>query len=401
MKSRIEIIDALRGFALLGIILIHCIEHFEIFRPIASDSPLAAPSDDWVSDTVHFLIGGKAYSIFALLFGYSFFIQMNSKAQLGQDFRSTFIWRLAILFVLGMLHSLIYRGDILHIYALVGIPFVLCYAMSTRSLIVVASLLVIQLPLLYLVWQSFVDPDFIYAPYYGDGFFPEGEQIYSTGGLWDVITFNIYKARVVVWAWTYHTGRLVQLMALFMAGLVIARGGYLESLEDNRSKIAFVGYFCLILMLLLNLYLSGVESFDWTGDQKTLVSTTTQSYLNLFYTLAIGSGFILLYIYFGERIKIFSYLAAYGRMSLTNYMSQAILGVLLYYQFGFGLWDDLGATWSLILGVAVFSTQTAISVWWLDNYRYGPMEWLWRALTYRSFRIPNKKVETSLEKVLA
>lgn len=399
-QSRIEIIDALRGLALLGIIIIHCIEHFEIFKPSNPNSPLVLGVDGQVFESVIFMIGGKAYSIFAILFGYSFFIQMDNKAQQGKDFRFTFLWRLVVLFVIGFLHSIFYRGDILHIYALVGIPFILCYSLSNRALLIIAGLLIVQVPLLYLALQAFTDPDFVYAPYYGDGYFPEGEEIYTTGSMWEVFQFNLYKARVVVWAWTYHTGRLVQLFGLFIIGLVIARKGYLLDLRSNRYRVAFIGYFCLILMLLMKLYISGIESFDWTDDQKTLMTMASETYLNLFYTLTVCCGFILLYIYGNQRVKVFEYMAAYGRMSLTNYMTQAVLGVFLFYQFGMGLWDDLGATWSLVLGLVLFIAQTMFSVHWLRSHRYGPMEWLWRALTYWDFDLPNKKDKLQITEAL-
>ncbi|UXP33012.1 DUF418 domain-containing protein [Reichenbachiella agarivorans] len=390
---RIQVIDALRGFALLGIIMIHSIEHFELFMPVNAESPLVLEIDQQVFESVLFLVSGKAYSIFAFLFGYSFFIQMKTKELQGVDFRNVFLWRLLVLLAIGLVHSMIYRGDILHIYALMGMPLVSLYKVGSRTLLVVTSLLILQIPTLGMIVESFVDPSYIYTPYYGDGYYEEGEQIYSSGSLWDVVVFNLYKARVVVWTWTYHTGRFFQLMALFILGLVIARQRYFENLKAYRYKATLIGYFSLIFMLLLNLYLTGVESFDWTDSQKQLVMVVVQSYLNAFYTTAICCGFILVYFYFSKRVKIFDYLSSYGRLSLTNYVSQALIGVLIFYDFGLGLWEYVGATVSLIFGLGLFVIQVVISARWLKTYKYGPMEWLWRALTYKDFSIPMKKTD--------
>ncbi|SHJ89614.1 uncharacterized protein SAMN04488028_10258 [Reichenbachiella agariperforans] len=390
-KNRILIIDALRGFALLGIILIHCVEHFEIFQPTDPCSPFVLGADDDVFDTVIFLVGGKAYSIFALLFGYSFFIQIHSQEIKGVDFRRTFLWRLAVLFGIGLLHSLVYRGDILHIYALMGIPLIALYTVKSRTLLILAGVCVLQVPLLVLLVESFYDPSYVYTPYYGDGYFERGESLYTTGSFWNVVRFNLYEARVVVWTWTYHTGRFFQLMALFLVGLVIARERYLENLKAKRHQVAFIGYFCLIMMLLSKLYQEAITTFQWTEAQAILVTTVVQSYLNLLYTVAICCGFILSYVYLSKYIKVFTYMASYGRMSLTNYMLQAIVGVLIFYGFGLGWWDDLGATWSLGVGAGLFLVQLWFSQQWLRYYRYGPMEWFWRALTYRDFSIPIRK----------
>ncbi|PIB36582.1 hypothetical protein BFP72_14820 [Reichenbachiella sp. 5M10] len=389
-SPRIPIIDALRGFALLGIILIHCIEHFEVFLPTNADSSWVTSYDEQVYEAVIFLVSGKAYSIFALLFGYSFFIQMNRQEMKGVDFRPIFAWRLVILLGMGLLHSMIYRGDILHIYALMGMPMMVFYGVPSRILLWIAGLLILQPVLLYLVATSFMDPEFVYAPYYGDGNFEEGERIYSAGTLGEVLQYNLYRARVVVWAWTYHNGRFFQLMALFLVGLVMARHQFLEQLSLYRSKVVFLGYFTLLIMLLFNLYVGAIEDFAWTDTQKALVTTTVQSYLNVFYTLAICSVFVLIFLFLESRIKLFVYFSAYGRMSLTNYMSQAILGVVLFYGFGLGWYATVGAVWSLVLGGVIFTVQAAISWCWLQHHRYGPMEWLWRVLTYRDFSIPIK-----------
>jgi len=121
--NRIVVVDALRGFALLGILLLHAIEHFELFI-YPKDNDLFAASDAIVHDIFFFIFAGKAYSMFALMFGFSFFIQIYNNEKRGKDFRLGFLWRLTILIFFGYLHSLLYSGDVLVVLGLLGLPLV-------------------------------------------------------------------------------------------------------------------------------------------------------------------------------------------------------------------------------------------------------------------------------------
>jgi len=108
-QNRIQLVDALRGFALLGIVLIHFVEHFELFKDPTVNYFFSPETDQVVFESVFFLISGKAYSLFGIMFGFSFFIQLNKKEINGIDFRKIFAWRLTLLFVMGVIHSLVYR----------------------------------------------------------------------------------------------------------------------------------------------------------------------------------------------------------------------------------------------------------------------------------------------------
>src|SRR5688572_11631364 len=116
--SRLELVDALRGFALMGLFLVHMVELFELYW--------LAPRPDWAFEWTMWLFAGKSFALFALCFGLSFYIIMDRARGRGVDFTGRFAWRLAILLALGLLHGLVYRGEILQILALLGlllIPF--------------------------------------------------------------------------------------------------------------------------------------------------------------------------------------------------------------------------------------------------------------------------------------
>jgi len=119
-SPRLHVVDALRGFAIISIMLLHNIEHFDWYYlpPNLPDWMIHVDKGIW--DTLFFLFGGKSYAIFALLFGLTFFIQSNNQKKKGKDFRVRFAWRLVLLCVFGIFNSCFFQGDILFIYAIIG-----------------------------------------------------------------------------------------------------------------------------------------------------------------------------------------------------------------------------------------------------------------------------------------
>lgn len=392
--KRIALVDALRGFALLGILCIHFIEHFELFKQPEFNYLFSAETNKWLNDAVIFLVSGKAYSIFAVMFGFSFFIQLSRKESAGIDFRRTFAWRLLILFIMGLIHSLIYRGDILNIYAFLGLFLLLFYNLKPNSLLLVAILYAIQLPVLYYLLQSIVNPEYRYIENWGGNFFANSEEVYVGGSLIDVVKVNIWEGRYIVWAWTYYTGRFVQLFALFLVGLYLGKVGFFNKPEKHRKLILNAAFIGVLAIGFFHFMLGSLKSTIFTDSQIQLITVLLKSYNNLAYTTVIVAVFMLIY----NKLKngfIMRSLATYGRMSLTNYVSQALFGVVLFYGFGFGLYKYLGAVWSLLIGLIFFSIQVVISNYWMRNYHYGPLEWLWRMLTYRDLKLKFKKYSTT------
>jgi uncharacterized protein len=341
-------------------------------------------------ELVFFFISGKAYSIFALLFGFSFFIQMNRKEKEGTDFRLKFLWRLTVLLIMGFVHSLIYKGDILHIYAMLGAVLVLFYRVNTKALLLMAVLLALQIPLITTFIYSFIEPGFEYTQSFGSGYWQEGNNIYAQGSLGDVVSYNIWKGRANVWGWTFYNGRYIQLIALFIIGFIMGREKIFEELyshKKNTIKVLLISLLCMAVFYFIEI---SIWNFSLTGSQQTIFSTVIKSYYNLAFTSVILSAIILIYLKFKDG-SIFNSFAAYGRMSLSNYVFQALFGVIFFYGFGLAMYKYMGSTWSLIFGFIVFVTQVIISKCWAKNFYYGPLEWLWRALTFFNFKIKFRK----------
>jgi len=389
-KERIQLVDALRGFALLGIVLIHFIEHFELFKEPEFNYLFSPETNRFVFETIFFLVSGKAYSIFAIMFGFSFFIQLNRRENEGTDFRLTFAWRLILLFLMGLIHSFIYRGDILHIYALLGLFLILFYKVNSKLLLLFAFLFAVQIPIIYHLIQSFLRTDYIFVKDWGGNYGANCTQAYAYGSLWDVIKVNVWEARYIVWAWTYYSGRFVQLFALFLVGLYMGRIGFFENPYKYKSAIKKILIFSIVSVIGLHFVMKGIAASEFLGTQKMLFDDLFKSYYNLACTSVILMIFTLFCLKVTKSYFI-NILSIYGRMSLTNYVFQAILGVIIFYGFGFGLFNYLGAAWSLLAGIIFFIIQVGISSYWLKRYYYGPLEWLWRALTYMDFNLRFRK----------
>jgi uncharacterized protein len=384
--KRIVIVDALRGVALLGIMLIHSVEHFDFIRLPEYHFFFSAATDKTVFDTIQLLISGKAYSIFALLFGFSFFIQIHRQEEKGVDFRGRFLWRLTILLTIGMIHSLLYTGDILHIYALLGIVLVAVYTVKPKMLFVVAVVLALQLPLLCHLGYAFIHPDYVYVKTFGSGLGKIAKEIYANGSFCDVVGFNAWKGHLHCWAWTYYNGRYLQLIALFLIGLMLGKTRFFEKLSDYKKlSIRLLIFFGLsaFALYLLSLQLKGLEV---TAAQGKLLKTVVRSYFDLAFTGLVF--FTVIVLYQKNLINTVVRLLAYvGKMSLTNYILQAVIGVLLFYGFGLAWYLYLGSTWSLLYGFLFFALQIVFSKIWIKHFYYGPFEWLWRALTFFNFNL--------------
>ena len=394
---RVIIVDALRGFALLGIILIHSIEHFDFFYPPDFHFLFPEAWDHYVFDTIFILISGKAYSIFALMFGFSFFIQMERQKQKGIDFRGKFAWRLIILMVFGFIHSLFYEGDILHIYAILGLSLLLIDRLKTPHLLLLAILLALQIPLLIHLSSSLIFPDYQYQETFGAGLWSVGAEVFAKGSFYDVLSYNIWKGRSAAWGWTFYNGRYLQLMALFVMGLYLGRKQFFQKIIDRKKTLQKVTMIMIVIAVAFYILRISIPQMNLNEQQSYFLNVIIASYSSLTFTFMIFSIFSLLYISY-INARIFNYLAVYGRMSLTNYVMQSIIGVILFYGYGFGLYRYLGSSWSLIYGLVFFLIQVSFSHYWMKNYYYGPLEWLWRALTQLDFSIPLKR-KTNYSKI--
>ncbi|MFT3830282.1 MAG: DUF418 domain-containing protein [Opitutaceae bacterium] len=389
VRPRIDLIDALRGFALVGLFVVHCVEHFELGgRPEHTPAWLRA-LDGQVHDAVFSLFSGKAYGIFAALFGLSFFIQLDAGARRGEDLRARFLWRLTLLAALGYVNGLWYCGDILMVIAVLGLPLVALYRMSDRALGWLAAVFLLGVPAWWVVGRVLFDGH-VPAPPTHWPLYGKYCAIYASGSFGEVLAANATGAQSLRFLFTYESGRYLQMFGLFLCGLLVGRS---RVLEDPARAVRF-GWRALVLggiaFAAFWPVAHWINSFAATGVARYTVSRITGSWIGTAQIAVMVGGFTLLYqtARAGRWLKP---LAGYGRMSLTGYMTQGLFWVPLYYGFGFGLHNKLGATVSVLIGLPFLVAHIAAANWWLRRFRYGPLEWFWRACTLRSFAIPLRR----------
>lgn len=390
-KKRIGIIDALRGFALMGILILHCTEHFELFTyPDDSSSPALHFLNIHFRDTVQFLFMGKAYAIFSLMFGLSFFIQMNNQSERGIDFRLRFAWRMVLLFALGTINGMFYSGEIFVVYAVLGLILIPAYKIPSRWLWPVCLLLLLKLPVLIQFFCTLFDPELAAAgagtiKKFSWGLYPFTQEGYAAGTFGQVLSRNLWEAQFQKWIWYFHTSTYMHTLGFFIAGMLIGRLGIHQ---DPERMVSYSKRLVLIGLPIYTIFycVSGsVLSFGFGKEATRVYSQLFTSYANVGMMMILIGMFVLTYFRLNGQ-QTLHYLAPVGRMSLTNYMAQSIMGSFIFYGYGLGMGVQCGQFYSTLIGLVLCTIQIMYSNWWMKRYYYGPAEWLWRSATWLSMQ---------------
>lgn len=378
--QRLELIDSLRGYALMGLFLVHCVELFELHW--------AHPQPSLAFDLVFALFAGKAFSLFALCFGFSFSIIVERARARGEAPEARFAWRLFLLLLIGIVHSLVYRGDILQLLAPLGLLLLVVDRIrSNRLLLLTAVLCFLQPPLIARAVAAFAGADWANAP---PLFMTEsGTAMLTDGSFADVVRVNAVAGRIASWSYYVETGRLLQVIGLFLVGLVLGRTGFFGAPERFLRARRWIGAIAGVMMVALwaaKPALLGVVD----ARAPAAVGANLGWLLSGWIALCSLAVQIVLFIEAFQALRggILARLAPAGRMTLSLYVGQSLVFVPIFYGFGLGLHDDLSAGQALLLGVTAFALQLAFARWWFGRFQYGPLEWLWRAGTRRTLDVP-------------
>lgn len=225
--ARVDVADVLRGLAVMGIIILHSIEHFNFysFPDTAGQSAWLNFSDKAIWNGLFFMFGGKAYAIFALLFGFSFFIQDDNQRLRGNDFRLRFCWRLILLFLIGNINASFFTAEVLVLYSLVGFILPLTCRLKDKWIFALACLLLIQPLPLYYVIRACLDPEFVTPAIPTRSFWNATFAVQSNGNFLETIRVNLWEGQLASLAWAWDHGRVFQTAALFLLGMLIGRKG--------------------------------------------------------------------------------------------------------------------------------------------------------------------------------
>jgi uncharacterized protein len=380
-NTRIDVADILRGVAIGGIILIHFIEQLNFYVFPEPSSPFWGAVNQGVWDTVFFLLAGKMYAIFAMLFGLSFFIQHDNQAQKGVDFRPRFLWRMVLLFMFGLFDLLFYNGDILCVYAACGVLVIPLIRASDKVLKAIAFLLLLQpIELVYVIIGA-IDPSASPLDLGSLDHFNAVAVAQEHGSIFDVAIAGLRHGQQVNFLWAIENGRLTQTILFFLVGIMLGRRRLFYNEGNNLAlwKKVLRGA-AVAFVILVPLYYIVPKQFDSACISNSL-NVMLNMWKNLSMMLMIVSGITLLY-YQTDAKKWLIKIAPYGKMSLTNYLSQSIFGAMLFYNWGFGLFRYCGHTVALMMGAGFILLQYLFCTWWLKNHRRGPFEELWARLTW-------------------
>ncbi len=394
-KKRHIFLDALRGFALLGVCLANYPEFsLYTFQPQSIvDAMPTAGVDSVVQFIMYVLVDGKFYTLFSLLFGIGFSIIIANAASRGADGMRIFYRRMIILALIGCTHlMLVWSGDILLLYAVLGMLLPLCRRLTDRCILIIAGALLI-LPVAIDCICERCGLSLGAWPY---GKWWEAAAGYGITadnfGTWlrDADTYADVWHFLVQGAWErlyefVEGNRYFKVLGLFMIGFVVGRHKIYADLRRFRPLLVKTAAWGLAVGLPLSVVyaISGVDGHPWGAGAHALLYAVSVYPLGLAYAALVG----LLCMRYGH-LGVWRWMAAPGRMALTNYVSQSLIGMLLFYGIGLGLGASLGLGATELVALGVFGFQVLFSRAWLSTFRFGPLEWIWRMLTYGKWLRP-------------
>jgi uncharacterized protein len=384
-RERIQALDVLRGVAVAGILFANVLTFFGLtFMPPDRVAALPTVAADRVAVFLeHVFVEGKFYSIFSLLFGIGFGVQLSRG---GNAALPRFKRRLRILLGIGAIHAfLIWAGDILMLYALLGFTMPWFARKADRALLRWTGILLAVPTTLYVlalaVWTVVGSGSAQTPP--GSGVPPNILKFFEaigTGGFKDALIGNLVFL-AGRWADLFATVRFPKVLGMFVLGLWTVRTGLALSPADHRATL--VRWCKLGWGIGLPANLIATWAFQrWPYLPPSvggLLGTAMQGVGIPMLALGYATTVALLLVDGRRFIRVF---APVGRMALTNYLMHSIICVVLSYGFGFGLWWHTGASRAMAIAAAIIVVQIPLSAWWLSRFRFGPVEWIWRRLTY-------------------
>jgi uncharacterized protein len=384
--ERIVTLDVIRGFALLGILVVN----------LASFSGTALEQPTTLLDQVAaFIIGmffsGKFNSLFSMLFAIGFTLQLERLEQrAANDARWIYVRRLLVLFAIGIAHAiLVWDGDVLHMYALLGLVLMLLRNASDRTVVVLVAALVLIPGARSLALILFATPEWTAARVAAQQEFAAATAAaLSSGGYVDALAQNLEALRRAYFSAPGLDGTILLGYLLFLVtmllGLLAGRHRWIQRAGENPVLLRRVQWWALGV---------GVG----TGVVLAVSSRFTEPFVPSVWFVVARTAYAvsrvaLMVFYVATIVRLATHprwlrwlmpLAAAGRMPLTNYLMQSVLCTAVFYGWGLGFWGRAGEALQLGLAFALFfGLQVPLSLWWFRHFAYGPMEYVWRLASY-------------------
>jgi len=384
-NTRLHVADALRGIAILGIILLHNVEHMNFYR-------FPAVTNEWMIwlnkitwDGLFFTFGGKMYSIFALMFGLSFFIQNDNQMQQGKNFTLRFVWRMMLLMIFGLVNTFFFNGDILFSYALFGLLMPFVGKLNTKTVAIITCFLLLQPVEIFQIIAASLNPDYQLINANSGKYFAAMIASQENGTIWECGWYSLKNGQLATFAWNIENGRTTQLPGLFFLGMLLGRLRLFYN-EKNNLKI-WLGILAIAFVVFFPVYglYNMISEFISRKELLVPVRLLCKSWSSLAQSFIYISMLVLLF-YSSETIhRWMMKLTIFGRASMTNYFLQSILGAMLYYGWGFALYRYFGPVFSFLTGIVMVLVQYYFCRWWFQSHHHGPFEGLWKKLTWMKF----------------
>lgn len=395
-KERVLLLDILRGFAILGIFIMN-LEAFTFYWALNDVQKAAVPLaryDQSVAFVQFMLLEGKFYSIFSLLFGIGFAIYLAKSTQ-QVSILPLFRRRLAMLLLIGFIHLLLWTGDIVAFYALLGFVLIPFRRFSNSALLILATLSILSPIGWYALKMSnpviFDLSQWVYKA--GENLSSKqginsGQDFYNAMRRVDFL--EMIKMNVVGIFFRYgdllFQSRAFKVFGMFLLGLVIGRTHFYNKLRENKKLLWFIFIGGITIGLPANYIMATYKESPAYYQLKADGLRQTIAYAFGVAPLAMAYASLVALLYLNEPFrKLLNLMAPAGKMALTNYFMHSIIGLLAFTGLGFSFNPIGPAAWT-IFALIVFLFQIVISSIWLRFFIYGPLEWLWRSATYKKWQ---------------
>lgn len=398
-KQRIDFIDILRGFALFGVLIINI---YTFSQPpsghIGSSYNDLHGFQEIFAWFINIFITGKFYTIFSFLFGLGFAIQIERLRSKTDKYISIYVRRLFILIAIGFIHAIfLYTGDILKLYALNGFLLLLFRNSSPKKIFIWAASLSF---VMILIFSAATISDMNQSA--------ESDSTEIETKSDDRLT---HKEKEAIWSKTYESGSFYEItktrieilydvemisfyiispfviLPLFLMGAYFGKKKIFQNLKANKKLFRKMQLWGLLFGILLSAALVA-ESILYDNESGTLKSFISQLNNIAMASFLVGSAVLL---FLNNKLSaLYKPLKCLGQSALSNYLLQSLVFGLLMFNYGFGFAGKFNVSEIFCIAVALFILQAYLSVLWMNKFRFGPAEWLWRSLTYRKFQSMKK-----------
>ena len=398
-QDRVQALDVLRGFALAGILIINAMSILAVKGSTPAFTVDIPFLDRLLQDLILFFVESKFFTLFSLLFGIGFAIQIQSAERQGTKFLPRISRRMLGLLIFGVLHILLlWDGDILVIYAITG-SILIAFRKTAFSRLKkwVISLLAIPGTLVFLIFIYTLAARLTSA---GSTTFAESDQSlakeFANTNATQALLQSSFVASIGERIRTYEElspllfSRIPTVLAMFLIGLYLGRSNFIRQLPEKIEILKKVRFWGLTVgFALMFLIVAGTK---FLPTVSALVAIIEDQYIaGPILCLGYAASLTLAFMKNPQR-RIFGYFARVGRMALTNYLTQSLVLTFLSYGWGLGLALKLNGFQALGICVGLFALQVLISDLWLRKFRFGPLEWVWRCITY--WKVPPIKASS-------